>query len=130
MEGPEDLIRYGFIPELVGRLPILNTLNLLSSKVLKRILLEPKNSIINQYKKLFEMEGVSLNFTDNAINTIVDIAIKRKTGARALRSIIEKSIQDIMYEVPSMKDISECLITRKVILQNSKPKIIKLQKTG
>ena len=130
MVEPEDLVKFGFIPELVGRLPILNTFNLLSASVLKRILLEPKNSIINQYKKLFEMEGVSLNFTDNAISAIVDIAIKRKTGARALRSIIEKSIQDIMYEIPSMKNISECLITQEVILKNSKPKIIKLQKTA
>ncbi|MAV64520.1 MAG: ATP-dependent protease ATP-binding subunit ClpX [Pelagibacteraceae bacterium TMED237] len=128
MVEPEDLVKYGFIPELVGRLPIFSTLNLLSAQTLKRILIEPKNSIINQYKKLFEMEGIDLSFSDGAINAIVEIAIQRKTGARALRSIIEKSIKDIMYEIPSMKNISQCLITEEVILHNSRPKIIKLQK--
>ena len=127
---PEDLVKYGFIPELVGRLPINESLNLLSSDTLKRILIEPKNSIIKQYQKLFEMEGIELSFTDDAINDIVDIAIERKTGARALRSILEKSMQDIMYEIPSLKNISKCIITSDVILKRSKPKILKLRKTG
>ena len=127
---PEDLVRYGFIPELVGRLPINESLNLLSSDTLKRILVEPKDSIIKQYQKLFEMEGIELSFTDEAINDIVAIAIKRKTGARALRSILEKSMQDIMYEIPSLKNISKCIITSDVILKRSKPKILKLRKTG
>ena len=102
----------------------------MTPSILKRILIEPKNSIIKQYQKLFEMEDIVLNFTDNAIDTIVEIAIQRKTGARALRSILEKSMQSIMYEVPSMKNISECTITKEVILNNSKPKIAKLRKTG
>ena len=82
------------------------------------------------YKKLFEMEGVSLDFTDEALNSIVKIAIKRKTGARALRSILEKSMQDIMYETPSGKNISECIITQDVIMKKKKPKITKLRKTA
>ena len=127
---PEDLVSYGFIPELVGRLPIYNTLMPLSTEALKRILVEPKNSIIKQYKKLFEMEGISLDFTDDALDSIVKIAIKRKTGARALRSILEKSMQDIMYETPSGKNISECVITEDVIIKKKKPKITKLRKTA
>ena len=127
---PEDLVKYGFIPELVGRLPINESLNLLTSETLRRILVEPKNSIIKQYQKLFEMEGVELSFTDEAIDDIVKIAIERKTGARALRSILEKSMQDIMYEIPSLKNISKCIITSDVILKRSKPKILKLRKTG
>ena len=127
---PEDLVSYGFIPELVGRLPIYNTLMPLSTEALKRILVEPKNSIIKQYKKLFEMEGISLDFTDDALDSIVKIAIKRKTGARALRSILEKSMQDIMYETPSGKNISECIITEDVIIKRKKPKITKLRKTA
>ena len=127
---PEDLVHFGFIPELVGRLPVFNSLNSMTPSILKRILVEPRNSIIKQYQKLFEMEDVVLNFSNDAIDTIVEIAIKRKTGARALRSILEKSMQNIMYEVPSMKNISECTITKEVILNNSKPKIAKLRKTG
>tara|TARA_B110000116_G_C16772497_1_gene554067 strand:+ start:615 stop:1847 length:1233 start_codon:yes stop_codon:yes gene_type:complete len=127
---PEDLVSYGFIPELVGRLPIHNTLKSLSSEALRRILTEPKNSIIKQYQKLFEMEGVSLSFTDSALDAIVNIAIRRKTGARALRSIIEKSMQDVMYDIPSSKNVSECLITEEVILKKQKPKIRKLRKTA
>ena len=130
LQVPEDLVHFGFIPELVGRLPVFNSLNSMTPSILKRILIEPKNSIIKQYQKLFEMEDIVLNFTDNAIDTIVEIAIQRKTGARALRSILEKSMQNIMYEVPSMKNISECTITKEVILNNSKPKIAKLRKTG
>ena len=127
---PEDLVKYGFIPELVGRLPISESLNLLTTETLRRILVEPKNSIIKQYQKLFDMEGIELSFTDEAIDDIVKIAIQRKTGARALRSILEKSMQDIMYEIPSMKNISKCIITSDVILKKSKPKILKLRKTG
>ncbi len=127
---PEDLVKFGFIPELVGRLPISESLNLLTTETLRRILVEPKNSIIKQYQKLFEMEGIELSFTDEAIDDIVKIAIQRKTGARALRSILEKSMQDIMYEIPSMKNISKCIITSDVILKKSKPKILKLRKTG
>ena len=125
---PEDLVSYGFIPELVGRLPIYNTLESLSKEALRKILIEPKNSIIKQYKKLFEMEGVALNFTDNALDEIVKIAVKRKTGARALRSILEKSMQNIMYEIPSLKNIAECTITKEVVTKKIKPKISKLKK--
>jgi ATP-dependent Clp protease ATP-binding subunit ClpX len=127
---PEDLVSYGFIPELVGRLPIYNSLKMLSFQALRKILTEPKNSIIKQYKKLFEMEGVSLNFTDSALDAIVDVAIRRKTGARALRSIIEKSMQEIMYDIPSTKNISECIITEDVITKKQKPKIRKLRKSA
>ena len=127
---PEDLVSFGFIPELVGRLPIYNSLKSLSAEALRKILIEPKNSIIEQYKKLFEMEGVSLQFSDSALDIIVKIALNRNTGARALRSIIEKSIQDVMYDIPSAKNILECIITEEVITKKAKPKITRLRKTA
>jgi len=121
---PEDLIKYGFIPEFVGRLPVIATLDELTKEELIKVLVEPKNSIIKQYQKLFEMEGVTLKFTDSALNAIAEEAIKRKTGARGLRSIIEDVMIDIMYELPSLKDVKECIITEEVILKKEKPVLI------
>jgi ATP-dependent Clp protease ATP-binding subunit ClpX len=118
---PEDLVRYGLIPELVGRLPIIAPLASLNSKAMKNILTEPKNAIIKQYQKLFMMEGVELNFDQNALEEIVIKAIERKTGARALRSIVEGILLDIMYELPTKDNIDKCLVTRDTVTKGEKP---------
>ena len=118
---PEDLVKYGMIPELVGRLPIIAPLNNLNVKALKSILTEPKNAIVKQYKKLFAMEGVELEFDTNAFEEIVKKALERKTGARALRSIVEGILLDIMYELPTMQNIDKCLITKDVVNKGEKP---------
>jgi ATP-dependent Clp protease ATP-binding subunit ClpX len=118
---PEDLIKFGLIPELVGRLPILAPLHSLDAEALKNILSEPKNAIIKQYKKLFMMEGVELAFEDAAIDIVVDKAIVRKTGARALRSIVESILLDIMYELPGIENIDKCLITKNTVEKGEKP---------
>ncbi len=121
---PEDLIKFGFIPEFVGRLPVIATLHELTVDDLVQILIKPKNAIIKQYKKLFEMEGIELEFTEGALRKVAEEAIKRKTGARALRSIIEEVMIDIMYELPAMKDVEKCIITEDVILKKEKPVLI------
>ncbi|NMB07651.1 MAG: AAA domain-containing protein, partial [Tissierellia bacterium] len=113
---PEDLIKYGLIPEFVGRLPVMVTLEELDEEALVRILTEPKNALVKQYKELFEMDGVELEFDDGALTAIAEKAIERKTGARGLRSIIEETLLDIMYEIPSREDIEKCLITRETIV--------------
>ncbi len=118
---PEDLTKYGLIPELVGRLPIIAPLHSLNNKALKNILTEPKNAIIKQYKKLFMMEGVELEFDQLALDEIVRKAFERKTGARALRSIVEGILLDIMYELPTQENIDKCLVTRDVVTKGEKP---------
>jgi len=120
---PEDLIKYGFIPELVGRLHIISTLENLNRDALLKILTEPRNALVKQYKKIFELEGVDLNFTSGALEAIVEESIKRNTGARGLRSIIEDSILDIMYQIPSEKNIKKCTITEEVIKKKVMPEI-------
>jgi ATP-dependent Clp protease ATP-binding subunit ClpX len=121
---PEDLIKYGFIPEFVGRLPVVATLDELTVDDLVKILVEPKNSIIKQYQKLFEMEGVELKFTEKALRVVAEEAVKRKTGARGLRSIIEEVMVDVMYEIPSLTDVKECIVTEEVILKKERPILI------
>ncbi len=118
---PEDLIKYGLIPELVGRLPILAPLHSLNAEALQNILTEPKNAIIKQYKKLFMMEGVELSFEDAALALIVEKAMVRKTGARALRSIVESILLDIMYDLPGVENIDKCLITKNTVEKGEKP---------
>lgn len=118
---PEDLVKYGLIPELVGRLPIIAPLHSLNSKAMKNILTEPKNAIIKQYKKLFMMEGVELEFDHMALEEIVRKAIERKTGARALRSIVEGILLDIMYELPTQENVDKCLVTKEVVTKGEKP---------
>jgi ATP-dependent Clp protease ATP-binding subunit ClpX len=118
---PEDLLKFGLIPELIGRIPVVAPLRSLSEEALTKILLEPKNAILKQYKKLLKIEGVQLEFDPFAIKAIVQKAIERKTGARALRSIIEDFMIDIMYEVPSLKEIGKCIITKDVVEQGAKP---------
>ncbi|MCD6548134.1 MAG: ATP-dependent Clp protease ATP-binding subunit ClpX [Thermodesulfobacterium sp.] len=121
---PEDLIKYGFIPEFVGRIPVVATLDELTVDDLVKILVEPKNSVIKQYQKLFEMEGVELKFTENALRVIAEEAVKRNTGARGLRSIIEEIMVDVMYEIPSLPDVKECIVTEEVILKKERPILI------
>ncbi|MBM4303285.1 MAG: ATP-dependent Clp protease ATP-binding subunit ClpX [Deltaproteobacteria bacterium] len=121
---PEDLLRFGMIPEFIGRLPVLATLNELDEPSLVRILTEPKNAIIKQYQKLFEFENVKLNFSESALNTVAKEALKSKTGARGLRSILENSMLDIMYELPSIPNLKECNIDDNVILKTGKPELV------
>lgn len=118
---PEDLIKFGFIPEFVGRLPVVATLDELTVEDLMRVLIEPKNSIVKQYQRLMEMEGVELKFTEEALKAIAEEAYKRKTGARGLRSIIEEVMIDIMYEIPSLTGVKECVITKEVVLKKERP---------
>jgi ATP-dependent Clp protease ATP-binding subunit ClpX len=118
---PEDLLRYGLIPELIGRLPVIAPLHSLSGEALKNILTEPKNAILKQYKKLFLMENIHLNFEDAALDLIVEKALERKTGARALRSIVEDFMLDIMYHLPNKENIEKCIITRDVIENGKEP---------
>lgn len=118
---PEDLLKFGLIPEFVGRLPVVATLNELSEEALVDILVKPKNAIIKQYAKLFELEDVVLKFTDGALSAIAKEAMKRKTGARGLRAILENVMLDLMYDVPSQDNISEVVINEDVILGGGKP---------
>jgi len=122
---PEDLLKYGLIPEFIGRLPVIATLHDLEVEHLVQILKEPKNALLRQYEKMFELENVKLSFQKEAISTLAKEAIKRKTGARGLRSIIENSMLDLMYDVPSDPDISEVEISKDSILQKAKPKLVR-----
>ena len=125
---PEDLLKFGLIPELIGRLPVLIGLTDLSENEMLSILVEPKNSIIKQYKKLFELEEIELKFTEKALLEIVRLALSKKTGARGLRSIIEKVMLDIMFKIPSLENVAECLITEEVIRGGAEP-ILKFGKS-
>jgi ATP-dependent Clp protease ATP-binding subunit ClpX len=118
---PEDLIKYGLIPEFVGRLPVVATLEQLDQEALVRILKEPKNSLVRQYQAMFEFEDVQLQFTPVALELIAKEAIKRNVGARGLRIILEELMLDLMYDVPSDHDIKECLIDEDVVLRYSQP---------
>ncbi|RLB96109.1 MAG: ATP-dependent Clp protease ATP-binding subunit ClpX [Deltaproteobacteria bacterium] len=118
---PEDLIKYGLIPEFLGRLPLFATLDELNESSLTRILTEPKNALIKQFKHMFELEGVNLRFTDSALSAIATESQKRKSGARGLRAIMESSMLDIMYELPSNENVKECVIGEDVILNNEDP---------
>ena len=124
MVEPEDLIKYGLIPEFVGRLPVIATLEELDVKALMQILTEPKNALTRQFQKLFHMEGVELEFRDEALTSIANRAIKRKTGARGLRSIIEHSLMDIMFELPSMENVTKVVVDEKSVSGEGKPLLI------
>lgn len=112
------------IPEFIGRLPIIATLKDLDKEALIKILVEPKNSLVKQYQKLFEIDGVELVFEQEALEAIVDKAIERKTGARGLRSIIEEIMRDIMFEIPSNPNIEKCIITKATVSDNAEPEIV------
>jgi ATP-dependent Clp protease ATP-binding subunit ClpX len=127
---PEDLIKFGMIPEFMGRIPIIASLNNLSEEALVRILTEPKNALVKQYKKLFEVEGVDLKFTEEAIRSISKDAMKRKSGARGLRAILESVMLDIMYEIPGMTGVRECVIGDAVINGKEQPLLVYENKAG
>ena len=127
---PEDLMKYGLIPEFVGRVPVVVTLDALDRDAMVRILREPKNALIKQYQKLLGLDGVDLEFSEDAVGKIADKTMDNKTGARGLRSIIEKSMRDIMFEVPSNGNIEKCLITKDVIDGTGKPEITYRNKDG
>ncbi|MBN2200911.1 ATP-dependent Clp protease ATP-binding subunit ClpX [bacterium] len=118
---PDDLLQFGLIPELIGRLPVMTTLAELDEATLMRILLEPKNALVKQYQRLFQMDGVRLEFEEEALQAVVRLAMKKKTGARALRSILESTMLDVMYEMPSMDKVDDCIITEGVILKGQDP---------
>jgi len=124
MIQPEDLLKYGLIPEFVGRLPVIATLHDLDDQALTRILREPKNAIIKQYQKYFDLEKVRLKFTDDAVAAIAREALKRGTGARGLRAILEEVMLEIMYDLPSIQGLKECVITREVILNRERPILV------
>jgi len=126
---PQDLIRYGLIPEFIGRLPVVATLHDLDQRALIDILTTPRNAIIKQYQRMFEYEGVKLRFTDDAMLAIADLAIERKIGARGLRMILEDLMLDLMYDLPSLKKVKECVITREVVASGEKP-IMVIEKAG
>ena len=121
---PQDLLKFGLIPEFVGRLPIITTLKELDREALMKIITEPKNSLVKQYKKLFEYDDVDLQFEKEALEAIVDKAIERKTGARGLRAIVEEIMRNIMFEIPSNPKIEKCIITKDTVVNGDAPKII------
>lgn len=121
---PQDLVKYGLIPEFIGRLPVITTVQPLTRDAYIEILSKPKNALLKQYKKLFELDGVKLEFEQDALEAIVDKAIERKTGARGLRSILEETMRDVMFEIPTNKNIVECIITRETVENGVEPKLI------
>lgn len=127
---PEDLIKFGMIPEFVGRVPVVSTLNELDENALIAILTEPKNALVKQYQALLKIEGVDLSFSKDALKAIAEEAMKRKSGARGLRSIMENIMLDIMYEIPDMEGVKECIIGQDVILNGKAPMIVYERKTS
>lgn len=121
---PEDLVKFGLIPELIGRVPVTVALDLLDEEALTRILVEPKNAITKQYMRLFEMDNVKLTFEDEAIKAVAKRSFERKTGARGLRAIMESVMMDAMFEVPSDEEVRECVITKESVVGNEQPKLI------
>ncbi len=121
---PQDLLKFGLIPEFIGRLPIVATLKELDKEALKKIVVEPKNALVKQYKKLLEIDGVELEFKDDALEAIVNKAIELKTGARGLRSIIEGIMTDIMFEIPSNDKITKCIITKETVENGKEPEVV------
>ncbi|TQN43917.1 ATP-dependent Clp protease ATP-binding subunit ClpX [Blastococcus colisei] len=121
---PEDLLKFGMIPEFIGRLPVITSVQKLDREALINILTEPKNALVRQYRKLFELDGVDLEFTDDALEAIADQAILRGTGARGLRAIMEEVLQSVMYDIPSREDVASVVITKEVVLEHVNPTIV------
>ena len=121
---PQDFVKFGLIPEFIGRVPVTVALDLLSEEALKEILVKPKNAITKQYQKLLELDGISLSFEEDALSEVARLSNERKTGARGLRAILETSMMDYMYELPSMDDVKECIITKAVIDGEGEPKLL------
>lgn len=124
---PEDLLKFGLIPEFVGRLPILVTLSQLDKKALMQILTEPKNALVKQYQKLFELDNVDLEFEPEAVEEIAQRALDRKTGARGLRAIFEEIMLNVMYDIPSREDIDKCIVSKETITEHMEPKLVLLE---
>ena len=127
---PQDLVKFGLIPEFIGRVPVTVSLESLDKEALVKILKEPKNALVKQYAKLFELDNVKLDFTDEALDEIATQSYERKTGARGLRAIMESVMNDIMYEIPSEEDVEKCLITKEVVDGNEKPELTRIEKKG
>ena len=121
---PEDLQKFGLIPEFIGRLPVVGVVDQLDHEALTRILVEPRNALVKQYQRMFELDGVELEFTDEAISAVVDQAVLRNTGARGLRAILEEVLLGVMYEMPSREDIARCIIDREVVLDKVNPTLV------
>jgi len=121
---PQDLLKYGLIPEFVGRIPVVATLDPLDTDAFVRILTEPRNALVKQYEKIFELDGVTLEFKENSLKAIADEAMNRNTGARGLRAILEEALLSVMFELPSRDDIDRCIITREVVLNGEEPQLI------
>ena len=121
---PEDLLKFGLIPELIGRLPVIVTLDELSEEAMVKIMKEPKNAIVKQYRKLFALDGVELELSEEAILAVAKKAVAQKTGARGLRTIFEKTMNDIMFEIPSRKDVRKCVVTKETIENGTEPELI------
>ncbi len=121
---PEDLQKYGLIPEFIGRLPVIGVVDELDHSALTRILTEPRNALVKQYQRMFELDGVELEFTDDSISAVVDQALLRHTGARGLRAILEEVLLGVMYEMPSREDIARCIIDREVVLDKVNPTLV------
>ena len=118
---PTDLVQFGLIPEFIGRIPVITHVEELSVDDLLRVMTEPKNALVKQYQKLFELDGVTLRFEEEALRAVAEKALENKTGARGLRNVLENVMLDIMYELPTLKDVTECVITRGVIEGTDKP---------
>src|SRR5699024_35613 len=127
---PEDLMKFGLIPEFIGRLPVITTVSPLDRTALSSILTEPRNALVKQYQRTFEIDGVELEFTDDAIDAIAEQALLRATGARGLRAILEEVLMPVMFDVPSDDEITRVEITREVVLDNVNPTIVRKQSGG
>jgi ATP-dependent Clp protease ATP-binding subunit ClpX len=127
---PEDLLKFGLIPEFVGRLPVIATLDSLDEAALMRILTEPKNALVKQYQKLFGLDSIDLEFKDDALRLISQEAMKRNTGARGLRAIIEDIMLGVMYEVPSRTDVTKCIITKETVANHEEPLLVTADRKG
>jgi ATP-dependent Clp protease ATP-binding subunit ClpX len=121
---PEDLLKFGLIPEFIGRVPVITTVSPLDQGALVRILTEPRNALVKQYQRMFEIDGVELEFTDDAVEAIADQALLRGTGARGLRAIMEEVLQQVMFEVPSRDDVERVVVNREVVLENVNPTLV------
>ena len=121
---PEDLLKFGLIPEFVGRLPVIGPVSNLDREALVRILVEPKNALVKQYQKVFELDGVELEMTEDALEAVADQALLRATGARGLRAVLEEVLLDVMYDLPSRNDIGRCVVDRSVVLDRVNPTLV------
>jgi len=127
---PEDLVKFGLIPEFIGRLPLIASVNKLDQAALVQILTEPRNALLKQYQKLFELDGVELEFTEDALEAVADQAILRGTGARGLRAIMEEVLLPVMFDVPSDDGIARVVVTREVVLDNVLPTIVRREEAA